>query len=60
MLAKPASKKAPVTPVMLEEMVKDAGKSRSLLDLRLVVACLLAYAGFLCFSELVNLRPCDI
>ena len=60
LLAKPTVKKAPVTSVMLEEMVNDAGKSRSLSDLRLVTACLLSYAGFLRFNELVNIRPCDI
>ena len=60
LLAKPVVKKAPITPTMLDEMVKDAKKSHSLSDLRLVTACLLAYAGFLRFSELVNVRPCDI
>ena len=60
LLAKPAVKKAPVTPAMLDRMVKDAEKSHSLTDLRLVTACLLAYAGFLQFNELVSIRPCDI
>lgn len=60
LLAKPAVKKAPITPTMLDEMVKDAEESHSLSDLRLVTACLLAYAGFLRFNELVNVRPCDI
>ena len=60
LLAKPTVKKAPVTPVMLEEMVRDARKSQTLSDLRLVTACLLAYAGFLRFNELVSIRPCDI
>ena len=45
---------------MLEEMVRDTRKSQTLSDLRLVTACLLAYADFLRFSELVNIRPCDI
>ena len=52
-------KKAPITPAMLEDMVEDA-KNRSLADLRLTTACLLSYAGFLRFNELVNIRPCDI
>ena len=43
LLAKPTVKKALVTSVMLEDMVRDTGKSRSLSDLRLVTACLLAY-----------------
>ena len=60
LLVKPTVKKTPVTSVMLEEMVRDTGKSRSLSDLRLVTACLLAYAGFLRFNELVSIRPCDI
>ena len=60
LLAKPTVKKAPITPAMLEDMVEDAKKSRSLADLRLTTACLLAYAGFLRFNELVNIRPCDI
>ena len=28
-------------------------------DLRLATACLLGFAGFLQFDELINLRPCD-
>ena len=62
LLARPTVKKAPVTPAMLEEMVKYATKSNSLSDLRLVTACLLAFAGFLRFGELVSysIRPSDI
>ena len=60
LLARPTVKKAPVTPAMLEEMIKDATKSNSLSDLRLVTACLLAFAGFLRFGELVSVRPSDI
>ena len=60
LLARPTVKKTPITPDMLEDMVKDAKESGSLSDLRLTTACLLAYAGFLRFSELVNIRPCDI
>ena len=59
-LAKPTVKKDPVTLVMLEDMVKDANKSNTLADLRLTTASLLAYAGFLRFNKLVNIRPCDI
>ena len=64
LLAKPVVKKAPIIPpiipTMLNEMVKDADKSHSLSDLRLVTVCQLAYAGFLRFNELVNVRPCNI
>ena len=28
-------------------------------DVRLATACLLGFAGFLCFDELINLQPCD-
>ena len=59
-LAKPTVKKEPVTAKMLEDMVKDANRSNTLVDLRLTTASLLAYAGFLCFNELVNIRPCNI
>ena len=60
LLARPTVKKTPITPDMLEDMVKDVKESGSLSDLRLTTACLLAYAGFLRFNELVNIRPCDI
>ena len=58
-LAKPVVKKEPITLEMLEAMVDDANKSGSLSDLRLVTACLLGFAGFLRFDEMINLRPCD-
>ena len=45
-LAKPTVKKEPVTVDMLEAIVKDAGKSGSLIDLRLATACVLAFFGF--------------
>ena len=59
LLAKPTAKKEPVTVDMLEAIVKDADKSGSLTDLWLATACLLAFSGFLRFSELICLRPCD-
>ena len=58
-LAKSIVKKEPVSLEMLEAMVGDADNSGSLSDLRLVTACLLSFAGFLRFDELINLRPCD-
>ena len=58
-LAKPVTKKEPITLDMLEAMVKDAEKSGSLSDLRLATACSLGFAVFLCFDELIHLRSCD-
>ena len=58
-LAKSVVKKEPVTVDMLEAIVCDADKSGSLADLRLATACLLGFAGFLRFGELISLRPCD-
>ena len=58
-LAKPVVKKEPLTKGMIEAMLLDAEHSGSLSDMRLAPACLLAYAAFLRFSELVELRPCD-
>lgn len=59
-LAKPASKKEPVTVEMLKKVLQDTELSGTLSDLRLATACLLSFAGFLRFSELVNIRPLDI
>ena len=54
-LAKAVVKKEPVTTEMLEAIVLDAKSSGSLSDLRLATACLLGFAGFLRFDELINL-----
>ena len=53
-------KKEPITTDMLKAMVQDAKEHNTLSNVRLTTACLLAFAGFLCFSELVNIRPCDL
>ena len=58
-LAKPVVKKEPITVETLEAIVRDAEGSGTLSDLRLATACLLGFSGFLRFSELINLRPCD-
>ena len=58
-LAKPVVKKEPVTVDMLKAIFKDADKSSTLMDLQLATTCLLAFPGFLRFSELICLRPCD-
>jgi len=44
---------------MLQQMVKDAKISGTLMDLWLTTACLLSFAGFLRFSEVVNVHLCD-
>ena len=58
-LAKPVVKKEPITVEMLDAIVQDAERSGTLSDLRLATACLLGFAGFLRFDELIHLRPCD-
>jgi len=58
-LAKPVVKKEPLTSEMIQSIVQNADRSGSLSDMRLATACLLGYAGFFRFSELVNLRACD-
>ena len=60
MLARPVQKKEPITSQMLVELVADTNKHCSLANLRLTSACLLAYAGFLRFDELVRFWSCDI
>lgn len=47
-------KKEPITVEMLEVIVSEAQRSGSLADLRLATACVLGFAGFLRFNELVN------
>ena len=41
-------------------MVQDAKEHSTLSDVRLTTACFLAFAGFLRFNELVNIRPCNL
>ena len=60
MLAKPVTKKKPVSVELLGRIVEGATRSNSLSDIRLATACLLSFAGFLRFNELVNIRPTDI
>lgn len=59
-LAKPVTKKAPINMEILSAMVKDTMQNQTLSNVRLTSACLLAYAGFLRFNELHNLRPNDL
>ena len=60
MLARPTRKKEPITSDVLAKLVEDTNKNSTLANIRLATACLIAYAGFLRFDELVPLRPCDI
>ena len=59
-LAKPVQKKAPFSVEMLQAMVQDTKKENSLANIRLTTVCLLAFAGFLRYDELANIRPCDL
>ena len=59
-LSVPVKKKEPVTPEVIQRLVAYYGSaSASLADLRLLTLCVLGYAGFFRFDELVQLRRCD-
>ena len=58
--AKPIQKKAPFSVEMLQAIVQDSRKNNSLANIRLATVCLLAFAGFLRYDELANIRPCDL
>lgn len=60
LLAKPVNKKEPISAKILARLVDQFGRSNSLYDKRIVTMCLIGYAGFLRFSEIVNIRGCDI
>ena len=59
-VSKPVVSKEPLSPVDIKRIVQVYGSSQNLLDLRFVTMCLLGYAGFLRFDELVNNRRNDI
>ena len=59
-LAKPKSKKEPVTVEMLAALLQSLGSPPLLSELRLAASCLLAFAAFLCYDEMAQLRCCDI
>ena len=60
-LSKPVCKKEPIKPWHLQKLVKlFGGNNASLLDLRLLTMCLVEFAGFFRFSELINIRRNDI
>ena len=57
LLSVPVKKKEPVTPEVIQRLVAHYGSvSASLADLRLLILCVLGYAGFFRFNELVQLR----
>jgi len=58
-LARPVQKKDPVTIDLIADIVEHTDKS-CLSDVRLATACLISFAGFLRFDELVNIRCCDV
>ena len=58
--AKPVNKKKPITTEMLQAITDEAVRTKSLSDLRLAAACLLAYSAFLRFDELSRIKPADI
>ena len=60
LLAKPIKKKEPMTVEMLQAMVRDVDRNETLTSVRLATACLLAFAGFLRFDELIHIRCCDL
>ena len=54
-------RKEPISVEQLERLAEDrASTSASLMDLRTVTSALLAFAAFLRFDELINLRVSDI
>ena len=60
-LSRPIVKKEPVTPdIVLSICQKFASANANLSDLRTAAICVTAFAGFLRFNELANLRCCDV
>ena len=59
-LSKPFCKKSTFTVEMLQAIVHDAKKADTLSSLHLVAVLLISFAGFLCFDEVANIRPCDL
>ena len=59
-LAKPKTRKEPITATMLTRMVGSLGSEPKLSDIRLMASSLLAYAAFLRYDEVSKLRCCDV
>ena len=55
-ISKPIIPKEPITPDHLKRLVNEFGSGQNLLDLRCVTMCLIGYAGFLRFNEIVNIK----
>ena len=54
-LAKPVSRKEPITPDMLRAIVESMSQSPSLSEVRLTLVALVAFAAFLRYDELAKL-----
>ena len=59
-MAKPKTRKEPITEDMLKAMVESVGPDPSLTEVRLLTMCLIAFAGFLRCDELIKLKCSDI
>ena len=59
-LARPVCKKALFTVEILGAIVQDAKERNTLTSVRLAIARLLAFAGFLRFDEVANIQLCDL
>ena len=54
-------RKSPILPVHLVALVSQfGGRSASLSDIRDVTLCLVGFAGFLCYSEISDLKWCNV
>ena len=58
-LAKPISKKEPITSELLDKMYTRLFSDGNVKNQR-ICACLISYAGFLRSNELLNIKRCDI
>ena len=59
-LAKPSVKKDPITPELLKVLYDNVFEHANIKNQRIISACLVAYAGFMRSSELLNIKVCDI
>lgn len=59
-LSKPITKKEPITVDIMKKLYDHFGVSSDLSDLRIYCMFSLAFAGFLRFNELVNIRFADL
>ena len=60
LLAKPTTKKEPITLDLLRQMVQTSATCSSLAESRLLAICLLAFSAFLRIDEVLSIRCCDI